>query len=265
MDKPIKGPPSQLYLWDKRTLYIGPLAEAIDLSQGAATLTVSLDTEIEFTVSNDHHPVKCRSVLLPPGFNVSINTLGATIANCNLDPLGSDWAALNEQMKVHQFGLAYDLKNEVLFQGSFKQMLEQQLDSVCAYGLLEKIMDSVFSLQKTPHKIDPCVSEVVEKIKVNVDNNLTIEYLADSINISVPRLVQLFKQQTGVPIRRFRLWHRLFTTAVKMGQGNSLTHAAIAAGFTDSAHFSNTFRSMLGMKPSVILSQPNSIRLNTPV
>lgn len=35
-----------------------------------------------------------------------------------------------------------------------------------------------------------------------------------------------------------------------MGSGSSLTEAAHAAGFADSAHFSRTFRRMFGVAPA---------------
>jgi len=104
----------------------------------------------------------------------------------------------------------------------------------------------------------------VEHIKQTVDDNLSVEDLASLVNLSVPRLVQLFKQQTGVPMRRFRLWHRLYVTAVKMGKGESLTQAAISAGFTDSSHFSHTFRDMLGMSPTAVFAQPNELKIMVP-
>ena len=65
----------------------------------------------------------------------------------------------------------------------------------------------------------------------------------------------------GVPIRRYRQWHRLFVTAVGVTQGLSLTTAALEAGFTDSAHFSRTFRSILGMPPSAMLNPRGRMRM----
>jgi AraC-like DNA-binding protein len=38
----------------------------------------------------------------------------------------------------------------------------------------------------------------------------------------------------------------------RLGRGVSLTTAAHAAGFADSAHFSRTFRAMLGIAPSAL-------------
>ena len=256
--------PSQLYLWDKRTLYIGPLTEPIELSQGAATLTVSLTGPIEFQTPEMNQPIQCQSLLLPPGFDISVNTNDAIIANCNLDPVGADWNALHQLMNKHEGKLAYELSCQDQFRRGYEEIYQHQLSYEGAYEKLESLLNIAFEELSSPHKVDPRISSVIESIKQTVDDNVSVDALAENVNLSVPRLVQLFKQQTGVPIRRYRQWHRLFTTAVKMGQGYNLTEAALAAGFSDSAHFTNTFRTMLGMKPSVILAQPNQIRINIP-
>jgi AraC-like DNA-binding protein len=49
--------------------------------------------------------------------------------------------------------------------------------------------------------------------------------------------------------------------AVEMASGGNLTEASIHAGFTDSAHFSHTFKAMFGNAPSTILLQPNGLKI----
>ena len=112
-----------------------------------------------------------------------------------------------------------------------------------------------------PFKLDARISSVVALIKRDVANNLSARYLAAQVDLSEPRLSQLFKDTLGVPIRRYRQWHRLFVTAVGVTQGLSLTTAALEAGFTDSAHFSRTFRSILGMPPSAMLNPRGRMRM----
>jgi AraC-like DNA-binding protein len=127
-------------------------------------------------------------------------------------------------------------------------------------------LDEFFCRHTTQNwpEIDPRIEKVIALVKSSIDDSLSVEELAKSVNLSVPRLVQLFKSQTGVTIRRYRLWHRLFLTAVRLGNGENLTHAAQGAGFTDSAHCCHTFRAILGMKPTLLLNQPNGIDIVSP-
>jgi AraC-like DNA-binding protein len=256
-----KAQPSRLYLWDKRTLYIGPLFESINLSQGAATLLVALDKPISFSLEGESECIECTSLLLPAGLSVTVNTGDAIVANCNLDPLGADFSGLSVLMQKQHGKIGYDLKQYGEFKQIYQSLLTEELDSDSAYDLLDDLLEKRFSQFYPNHAIDSRVAKVVEKIKQTADDNLSVDDLASLVNLSVPRLVQIFKKQTGVPMRRYRLWHRLFITAVEMAAGGNLTEAAMNAGFTDSAHFSHTFKAMFGMAPTTILLQPNGLKI----
>ena len=255
---------SRLYLWDKRTLYIGPLFESIKLSQGAATLMVSLGKPIVFSIEGEVEKIECTSLLLPAGLSVTIDTGDAIVANCNLDPLGADFSGMSALMQNKHGGVCYNLKQHAEFKQVYQTMQDEKLGSENAYALLDDLLENRFSEHYPIHAIDNRVAKVVEKIKQTADDNLSVDDLARLVNLSVPRLVQIFKKQTGVPMRRYRLWHRLFVTAVKMASGGNLTEAAINAGFTDSAHFSHTFKAMFGMAPTTILLQPNGLEIIIP-
>lgn len=258
-----KIPPSLLYLWDKRTLYIGPLFEPLTLSQGAATLVVALDKEICFTADKQTTGIKCRSILLPAGQSVNIDTGDAIIANCNLDALGLDFAALTMHMQLKQEKISYQLGNESDFINTFLWFYQSTMSPDESYLNLDRLLVAPKGVQLPGP--DQRVVQIIERIKQTIDDNLSVEDLANEVNLSVPRLVQVFKQQTGVPIRRYRLWHRLYVMAVLMGRGENLTNAALTAGFTDSSHFNHTFRSMLGMTPTMLLTQPNRLQIFSPL
>lgn len=78
-------------------------------------------------------------------------------------------------------------------------------------------------------------------------NDLTrIAYLSES------RLQHLFREQVGVPIRRYLLWHRFLTAMSLLADGCSVTEAAYSAGFADSAHLTRTTARMVGLTPTKI-------------
>lgn len=79
--------------------------------------------------------------------------------------------------------------------------------------------------------------------------------LADMMHLSTTRFSHWFVEQTGLPLRSYRKWLRLVAALQLITAGQSLTGAAHAAGFSDSAHFSRTFRSLFGLDPSSALSQ----------
>lgn len=249
-----------LYLWPRRTLYIGQLAENVALRQGAATLTVSLDKEIRLRMPDSDLCIDCHSLILPPGFQVSVETGDATIANCNLDVFGRDHANLLTQATRKQQELAYALKNEHSLQQLFREMLAASSEAEKASKMLDQHLTQP-SGEAVAHAVDARVERVVEMIQSTASENVSLEELAGAVHVSSQRLIQLFKQQTGIPIRRYRLWHRMFRTAGYIAQGFSMTDAAMNAGFSDSAHFAHTFRSMFGTTPSNIFVNRKDLKI----
>jgi AraC-like DNA-binding protein len=74
--------------------------------------------------------------------------------------------------------------------------------------------------------------------------------LADAaahVGLSTGRARHLFVEQTGMPFRTYLLWLRLMRAVELFSGGSTLTDAAHGAGFSDSSHFSRTFRRMFGI------------------
>jgi AraC-like DNA-binding protein len=70
--------------------------------------------------------------------------------------------------------------------------------------------------------------------------------------LSESRFSHLFVDQIGLPFRTWLLWRRLIRAVEGIAAGSSLTEAAHAAGFADSAHFSRTFLRMFGVPASLL-------------
>jgi len=257
-----------LYIWEKRTLFIGSLEEPLDISTGASTLLLGLDKPIRFKTNKMQTSIECRSLLIPAGTDVIIDTQGAIIANCTLDPLGKDLHVLSRLMLNHADNSGYNLKNEQLLINTFWDVCCSPLDT----NKINKSLAQLLNLKTQHlqeglplHKVDPRVEQIITLIQNTANLNLSLSELAKQASLSPSRLTQLFKKQTGLPLRRYRLWHRLYMTALKIGQKKSLTEAAFEAGFNDSPHFNRTFRSMLGISPSCVLSQTLQVILpNSP-
>lgn len=248
---------SLLYLGKERTLFLGYLDHPLFLSQGAATLSISLGDPINIELPDKGISFSGTSVLAPPGFSVHMDSVGQKVANINLDVMGSDFYFLAKNM-TKQHGLYTNLN----FEHEFKQTLQQIYDSQLEINDVKSHLKSLLTLKEGDcfHR-EERVQSVVDIIQNTIEQNLSIEYLADKVNLSVSGLTKIFKKQTGVPIRRYRQWHRLFITATEIGRGKSLTDAAMIAGFVDLPHCTHTFNQMLGMKPSYFLLRPDEIKI----
>lgn len=82
----------------------------------------------------------------------------------------------------------------------------------------------------------------------------TLRELAAAVAISPSRLSHLFTQHVGLPYAAWRRWTRLQLAVGTVRAGGSLTDAAHAAGFTDSAHLTKTCRDLFGITPTEALA-----------
>lgn len=80
----------------------------------------------------------------------------------------------------------------------------------------------------------------------------SLKTLAAVGGLSRSRFMHVFTESVGVPVRPYVLWLRLQRAACDLVNGASVTSAAHAAGFSDAAHLTRTFRRMLGTTPTDI-------------
>lgn len=103
--------------------------------------------------------------------------------------------------------------------------------------------------------IDPRIQEALKIVRKQETFNISAQELADKLALSQSRMAHLFKDDLGIPLRRYLRWHRLLAGLQAASEGKSLTDAAHYAGFTDLAHFSHTCHTMFGFWPSAMFAQ----------
>jgi AraC family transcriptional regulator len=96
------------------------------------------------------------------------------------------------------------------------------------------------------------VRKVIAWAGQQLDGPVSLADAAGVGDLSVSRLRHLFVEQTGLPFKTYLLWLRLTRALEAFAGGTSLTEAAHASGFADSAHLSRTFRRMFGVAPSAL-------------
>lgn len=250
-----------LYLWDLRTLYIGELFELQLMHTAASCLVFGLEKPFTIQDVATGKIAVTRSALVPADVKVNVDSGGQIMANCFLDPFGRDLQALQSEMQDALGRVQVNSCRESAQLAWCRLLYDEAVPATSAYqtltlGILPTVESGLAS-------VDVRLLQAVELIKRNPLDNVSNQWLAEQVGMSESQLQRLFKHNIGVPIRRYRLWHRLFVTAGLMASGKNLTDAALAAGFADSPHFSRTFRSMLGMTPSFVFQRHSRILIRT--
>ena len=104
-----------------------------------------------------------------------------------------------------------------------------------------------------PRLIHPRVRKLLAMLRDgSFDGVGTLDVLAGAVGLSPSRLMHVFTESVGIPLRPYLSWLRLQRAAAAIIAGTSLTESAHEAGFADAAHMSRTFTRMLGVAPSLL-------------
>ncbi|AWZ01297.1 MAG: AraC family transcriptional regulator [Rhodobiaceae bacterium] len=98
--------------------------------------------------------------------------------------------------------------------------------------------------------IDPRVREILTRLDELQYLPRSISPFAQLVGLSGSRLRHLFKEQVGMSPSKYLLWLKLQRAVRYLDKERSLTGAAYAGGFSDSAHLARTFRGTFGISPS---------------
>lgn len=97
-------------------------------------------------------------------------------------------------------------------------------------------------------------------------HHMPLPALAAAVGLSPGRLVHVFREAMGLPLRRYALWLKLRDAFEQITLGVPLADAAARAGFSDHAHLTRTARAMLGRAPSDVshYTHHSALRTHTP-
>ncbi len=99
-------------------------------------------------------------------------------------------------------------------------------------------------------KSDERILRAMRYVNDHLAAPITLKQAAGVACLSPSRFRHLFAEQTGMGLRQYILWRRFVSVWEHRMNGASLSTAAHAAGFADSAHLTRTSRRMIGIPPS---------------
>ncbi len=137
--------------------------------------------------------------------------------------------------------------------GELRRFVEQPLESLEIGALIKHCVQALCAGAPPSRRMDERVTRVLAAIREAEDLRMSIEDAAAMIFLSPSRFAHLFKQQVGLPFRRYMLWRKLARAIVIIGRKGNIGTAAHAADFADAAHLTRTFYEMFGMPPSVMM------------
>ncbi len=160
----------------------------------------------------------------------------------------------NLTILVDQEGQDFELKNlkkafEILEKNNF--MITPELQSNI---LRELKLDKEANLSEKIKRVISTIDEAQEL------ENLRATDLSQLVNLSESRFLHLFKEEVGIPLRKFILWRKLKRAMTKLKETKDFSSAAHYAGFSDQAHFSRFFKESFGLNMSDLMKDSRFIQ-----
>lgn len=239
----------RLFVWGTRGLYLGPTFRTERHAHHAVQLCFALERSLRLRSGSAAKWSAASTVLIPSDETHQIDGGGDLVALIFLDPESPAARTLCRGAASVGIETTASLRAKLL------SCWRDGCRSDTAARLCDEIIDALVPDGGGAASLDPRVARALQLLQSAPERRMTLPALAATVGTSQSRLVHLFGQQTGVPIRRYLLWLRLSDALRHAGLSVSLTQVAHAVGFADSAHLSRTFRRMLGLAPSALLKQ----------
>ena len=146
------------------------------------------------------------------------------------------------------------------FQFLFEQMIaltEQQHSDNTASILMQSVLSLILNeiasknyvnIEKTVPKTisDRCTAYIAN----HINEAISIEDIANELNVSVSHLAHSFKKQMNISVHQYILKKKLVIAHHKILDGKPATQAAIECGFNDYSGFYKQFKKMFDKSPS---------------
>ena len=97
----------------------------------------------------------------------------------------------------------------------------------------------------------PCakIREAILFTQNNLDRNLTVQEIADSVAMSHYHFMRTFKEMIGMPPSKFHMMQRIEKAKEMLSRGERIIDVAMALGFSSQSHFSHVFVRSVGTTP----------------
>ncbi len=124
---------------------------------------------------------------------------------------------------------------------------------VISMGLFIEILSVVLECA-AHHKNNYPTSSIrrcLQFIEENLEEKIQIEQLAEVAHLSVPRIKQRFRKETGIPPYEYILRQKIEKSKeLLLGKDRTITDVAFLLGFSSSQHFATLFKKMSSQTPT---------------
>ena len=239
------------YLWDGGYLLIGRANVVVPPHEHhALQIVYAIEGEVGIKGKRGDWRM-CRGLIVRPDVVHSFNANGALEAMLFVDPESIEGAWLRSGLR-DDITVVPDSRLEAPI-AELTRFVNQPLESMGVEALIKHCVQALCAGAPPSRRLDERVTRVLEAIRESDELRMSIEDAAAKAFLSPSRFAHQFKQQVGLPFRRYMLWRKLTRAMLVIGRGQTISTAAHEADFADAAHLTRTFYQMFGLPPSSLM------------
>jgi AraC-like DNA-binding protein len=253
LNKPATGPSSaRWYLWDGGFLAVGKSDWGVIPPHSHHAIQIVLAIDGTMAIKDARGDWRTgRGIIVRHDVEHSYDGKGALGAMIFVDPESYEgvWlqTALTEDVTV-----VPEARTRVCLD-ALRTFVEHPFEAMRMDDLIRHCVRSLCAGAPPSRRLDERVTKVLAAIQASDDLRLSVEDAAAMAFLSPSRFAHLFKQQVGLPFRRYMLWRKLTRAMLAIGRERTIAAAAHASDFADAAHLTRTFYQMFGIPPSVMM------------
>lgn len=222
-------------------------------------LQMFLCSQKELNIEVNGQLILCSAILVNMDTIHRFNTAGESHFTMLVDPTTNLGRVMRGLLMDQPFYI-FPQEKSVVMQQAFKNAIEQKShDAILAFAenitaqfvyLNMKTFDD--RVMKVLNFLDGCVDE---------DEFHQVKPFSKKIGLSESRLAHLFKEETGIPLKSYIVLHKLQKAYKSIFDGESITTAALSAGFDSSSHLAYTNKMMTGMSATNIIRDSEFLKV----
>lgn len=250
------SPKSKLYLWERQALFLSETMDVGFHAHHGASVAISVGPD--FSIETATAKEKLSAVIVGPSVNHATHS-GARLATLMIDPDPAQMAQIravigkNEIMRIDPAKI-----------NGFREEIAALFNEPQNLSRMTRFCDDVYAAlfgTAISKAIDSRIAGIVGELRQNLPKKIEIHNLARMANLSADRLIRLFKEEMGLPLRRYLLWLKILEFVKRLDTLPALTDSALLGGFSDSAHLSRIFKENIGYKPSHFFGENRKVDL----
>lgn len=250
----------KMFIWNGVVVYSGFSSDTGPHKHHALQITFSLDKSFSMKVSHQDY-IQYEAIIVASNKSHVFESQNGNYLFIYLDPNTIEAKCITQYVLRDKESLGIDKSDFYDSLKWFYQSINSTKPCEQIRFDLNILLQKLFGCKPLIDPGEPRIEQVKSIINKNLSEICSIKEMADHVNLSESRLIHLFKEHMGLPIRKFILWNRIKQAIEELSKGGNLTQIAYSTGFSDSAHFSKTFSSMFGISPSEIFKKKNGIEI----